>query len=60
MSSNHLNQKTYHDQIIKEQLYLNNKLWIVTQDKIGKYTLWCNNKKIAENESASELHNKIK
>ena len=54
-----LNQKLYHNQIIKEQYKNGDELSIITLNKNGKYVLWQNNKQIATSKDATELHKKI-
>lgn len=56
-----LNQKEYKGQIIKEQFFDNKHYLIVTKNKNnGKYVLYSNDKKIAENTDVKELYNFIK
>jgi len=54
-----LNQKLYHNQIIKEQYKNGDELSIITLNENGKYVLWQNNKQIATSKDATELHKKI-
>lgn len=54
-----LNQKLYHNQIIKEQYKNGDKLSIITLNKNGKYVLWQNNKQIATSKDVTELHKKL-
>lgn len=54
-----LNQKLYHNQIIKEQYKNGDELSIITLNKNGKYVLWQNNKQIATSKDATELHKKL-
>jgi hypothetical protein len=55
-----LNQKLYHNQIIKEQYSNGKELYIITLNDTGKYVLWHNNKQIVSSKNVNELHKKIK
>ena len=55
-----LNQKLYHNQIIKEQYKNREELYIITLNDSNKYVLWQNNKQIATSKDVTELHKKIK
>jgi hypothetical protein len=56
-----LNQKLYHGQIIREQYKDKNDLWIITLNSDnGKFTLWKENKKIAETKDMELIKSKIK
>lgn len=55
-----LNQKLYHNQIIKEQYKIDKELYIITFSDEYKYVLWHNNKQIAISKDVNELHKKLK
>lgn len=55
-----LNQKLYHNQIIKEQYSNGKELYIIILNDSGKYVLWHNNKQIISSKDVNELHKKIK
>lgn len=55
-----LNQKLYHNQVIKEQYKNGKELYIITFSDEYKYVLWYNNKQIAVSKDVNELHKKIK
>lgn len=55
-----LNQELYKRQKIVEQIIKNKKLFIITRDKLGKYTLWHEDKKIATKSNPIELEEKCK
>ena len=55
-----LNQELYKRQKIVEQIIKNKKLFIITRDKLGKYTLWHDDKKIATKSNPIELEEKCK
>lgn len=54
-----LNEEFYHGQKIVEQVIEKKKLFIITRDKLGKYTLWCDDKKIATKNDPLELEERI-
>lgn len=56
----YLNEEFYHGQKIVEQVIKNKKLFIITRDKLGKYTLWHEDKKIATKSNPIELEEKCK
>jgi len=53
-----LNQKLYHNQIIKGQYKNGKELYIITINDGNKYVLWHNNKQIASSKDVIELHKK--
>ena len=55
-----LNQKLYHNQIIKEQYKNGKELYIITINDGNKYVLWHNDKQIALSKDVIELYKKIK
>ena len=55
-----LNQKLYHNQIIKEQYKNGKELYIITINDSNKYVLWHNDKQIASSKDVIELYKKIK
>lgn len=55
-----LNEEFYHGQKIVEQVIEKKKLFIITKDKLGKYTLWHEDKKIATKSNPIELEEKLK
>jgi hypothetical protein len=57
---NYLDEEFYHGQKIVEQIREKKKLFIITRDKLGKYTLWCEDKKIATKSNPIELEEKCK
>lgn len=54
-----LNEEFYHGQKIVEQIIEKKKLFIITRDKLGKYTLWCDDKKIATKNDPTELEERV-
>ena len=54
-----VNQEFYHGQKIVEQIIEKKKLFIITRDKLSKYTLWCDDKKIATKNNPLELEERI-
>jgi hypothetical protein len=54
-----LNEEFYHGQKIVEQIIEKKKLFIITRDKLGKHTLWCDDKKIATKNDPLELEKRI-
>ena len=57
---NYLNEEFYHGQKIVEQVIEKKKLFIITRDKLGKYILWHEDKKIATKSNPIELEEKCK
>ena len=57
---NYLNEEFYHGQKIVEQIIEKKKLFIITRNKLGKYTLWHDDKKIATKINPIELEEKCK
>ena len=55
----YLNQELYKGQKIVEQIIEKKKLFIITKDKLSKYTLWCDDKKIATKNNPLELEERI-
>ena len=56
---NYLDEEYYRGQKIVEQIREKKKLFIITRDKLGKYTLWCDDKKIATKNDPLELEERI-
>ena len=54
-----LNQEFYKGQKIVEQVIEKKKLFIITRDKLGKYTLWHDDKKIATKNNPTELEERV-
>ena len=55
----YLNEEFYHGQKLVEQIIEKKKLFIITKDKLSKYTLWCDDKKIVTKNNPTELEERI-
>ncbi|NMA48746.1 MAG: hypothetical protein GX947_03095 [Tissierellia bacterium] len=56
---NYLDEEYYRGQKIVEQIREKKKLFIITRDKLGKYTLWHENKKIATKNNPIDLYERM-
>lgn len=56
---NFLNEEFYQGQKIIEQQMIKKKLFIITRDKLDKYTLWCEGRKIAIKNNPIDLYERM-